>query len=608
VVAVALATTVVRAANPDAQIPPAARNSFDKASIAREEGRVQDACQLYRQAIEAHPLYWDAHASYLDCLRSLGQLSAARDVYAGLVEKHGGSFLLKVFQAASLEPDQARTALQALSAEKPGDARALTELGRVALLGDDPRAAEKHLKQAVRSDPNLVVAHLLLGDAALRVRRWPTARKSYQAALEIDPSSAPAHLRVAVSWHRQGKSDKALEILRNLLSEDNLPRLVAGHWTLVVIHAELEQYKQALGSVDRILAIRKEDLRAHIAKGNLLLLEGDAAAAVKVLAAAAEKNPRSAAALFALGWAYEKAADAPEIDDATKRDRLTMSAEAYEKCTRLDPTVRPRDSLGFVQLLRQDKQAEANFKQARDIDPKFAPAVNNLGLWADIADDRAEAMKRYNIVLKQIDKQNVRALVSIALDHWLQGSRVKAIQFLEQALKIDSEDDLAWTFLGDVHWDKGNKSGFRAAVRCYRRAVAINDKNFIAWSRGEARRSAHRPDLPARADQRGRPPQQAGGRAALLQAVRGHGRDRGLGAGPHQGPRRAARGQVGPARCPLPALAQSRRGLQTPDRRRRRRCGRRRAGSVRPPPGTGAHRPPLAVKGDGRPSLAGGMP
>ncbi|MFQ5845093.1 MAG: tetratricopeptide repeat protein [Planctomycetota bacterium] len=477
-----LATLAAAADRPGAEIPPAARDSFDKASIARDEGRVQEACQLYRKAVEAHPLYWEAHAAYLDCLRGLGQLDAARDLYARLVQEHGASFPLKVFHAASLEPEEARTALQALLESKPGDARVLLELGRLHLRADAPREAERILQRAVRADASLVVAHLLLGDAALRMRRWPTARKSYQAALEIDPSLAPAHLRVAVSWHRQGKSDRAIEILKNLLSEDNLPRLVAGHWVLAVVYAETGQYRQAIASIDRVLSIRKDDLQAHLTKGALLLREGDPPAAVKVLTAVAEKNPRSSAVLFALGWAYEQAADVEGTDDATRRDRLTLAAAAYEKCAKLDPGVRPRDSLGFVQLLRQDPQAEQNFKQARDIAPGFAPAQNNLGLWADIADDRAEAMKRYNLVLKEIDKQNVRALVSLALDHWLQGGKAKAIQYLEQAVRLDPEDDLAWTFLGDIYWDKGNKSSYRKAVKYYRKAVEINDKNFDAWS------------------------------------------------------------------------------------------------------------------------------
>lgn len=139
----------------------------------------------------------------------------------------------------------------------------------------------------------------------------------------------------------------------------------------------------------------------------------------------------------------------------------------------------PADSLGFVYLLGE-KHADAmtQFRRAGDIDPKFAPAQNNIGLGADIADNRGEAKKRYELVLSKIDKQNVRAIVMLALDYWLDGSSSKAIKELERALKYKPEDDLAWTFLGDIHYD--NKK-IDNAIKAYRKATEINPKNFTAW-------------------------------------------------------------------------------------------------------------------------------
>ena len=62
--------------------------------------------------------------------------------------------------------------------------------------------------------------------------------------------------------------------------------------------------------------------------------------------------------------------------------------------------------------------------------------------------------KKYEEVLRKIDKKSVRALVMLALDHWLDGASSKAIKGLDKALKIDPADDLAWTFLGDIHADR----------------------------------------------------------------------------------------------------------------------------------------------------------
>ena len=178
-------------------------------------------------------------------------------------------------------------------------------------------------------------------------------------------------------------------------------------------------------------------------------------------------------------WAYERWADLPGTDDAKAKERLAAAAEAYEKCTNLDPGVRPRDSLGFVYLLaNRSADAVKQFKRAADTDADFAAAINNLGLVSDMADNRAAAKKKYEEVLRKVDKKNVRALVNLALDHWLDGASSKAVKGLEKAVKLDPNDDLAWAFLGDVHADRQKWS---SALKAYEEATRLNPRNFIAW-------------------------------------------------------------------------------------------------------------------------------
>jgi len=477
---VALATAVLAAialANPD--IPAPARSEFDKAEIAREEGRLEEATGNYLKAVELHPRYVAAHAGYMATLRGLGDLSPAHSFYEKLVTKFPDSVELKAFQAAALGPSESVVALQRLASAHADSKRVHLELGRALLLAGKPRDAEKPLKASLRLDADVPVARVLLGDVYFRQNKMARARKEYDAALEIDTACVSAHLRLALAWHRSKKTTKALKVLGRLVSEDNLPRLVAGHWLLAFIRTDLEKYDDALKSMDRILEIDKDDFQAMIGKGQILLLQRKPMAAAAIFAKAAEQRADSSLALFCLGWAYEAGADMPEIQDAQMKERLTKAAEAYEKCAEVDPTVRPRDSLGFVYLLSQ-KHAEAvtQFKRAKDIDPKFAPAMNNLGLASDIADNRAEAKRRYEQVLSKIDKKNVRARVMLALDLWLDGSATKAIKELEKALKIAPEDDLAWTFLGDIHYD--NRKVDRA-IKAYKKAVAARDQNFYAW-------------------------------------------------------------------------------------------------------------------------------
>ncbi|MHC4849865.1 MAG: tetratricopeptide repeat protein [Planctomycetota bacterium] len=461
------------------EVPPEARSQYDKAQIAREEGRHLRAAELFKKAIEAHPLYEAAHVGYQAALRGTGDPFAARDFYDDLVAKHASSVELKAFSAAVRDPAQAIDALKALATENSANIRVKLELGRAYLRAGDPKSAEKPLKAVLKLDANNVVARTMMGDALLARGKPKSARKEFDAALQLDNANVPARLRLALAWHAEEKSGKALAVLGKLVSEDAYPNLVAAHWLLAKIRLDMGKIPDAVKSIDKILAIDKGDFDALFAKGILLLRQDKPDEAVKVFTQATTKNPRSGDAMFALGWAYEQWADVAGTDDAKAKERLTAAADAYEKCTNLDPSVRPRDSLGFVYLLgNRSADSIKQFKRAADTDQKFAAAVNNLGLVSDMADNRAAAKKKYEEVLRKIDKKNVRALVMLALDHWLDGASSKAVKGLEKAVKINPEDDLAWAFLGDVHADRQK---WASALKAYEQATKLNPRNFIAW-------------------------------------------------------------------------------------------------------------------------------
>lgn len=477
-VALSLIALLVRVAGADTTVPPEARLLFEKAEIAREEGRLEQAADLYKQAIELYPLYEEAHAAYLASLRGTDNLAAAVPLYASLVGKHPESLELKAFEAAAQEPAAAVGALEPLASRNPDNFRIRLELARALLYCGRLTDAEETLKAALKLSAASAAARTLLGDVYFADGKYAKARKEYEGALEADVSYVPAQLRLALAMHRMTNSAEATTLLGRLLSDDNYPRLAAGHWLMAMVRADQGKIDEALQSVEKLLAVDVDDYDALMAKG-LLLLRKKPFDAAPVFQKAAEKNPRGSDALFCLGWAFEKAAEAPDLQDAGRQERLAKAAEAYEKCAGMDPGVRPRDSLGFVYLLT-NKHAEATkeFKRSTDIDPEFAPAHNNLGLASDMADNRAEAKRRYELVLAKVDKENVRARVMLALDLWLDGSATKAIKELEKVVKDAPEDDLAWTFLGDVYYDMNKVD---PAIKAYKKASEINEKNFFAW-------------------------------------------------------------------------------------------------------------------------------
>ncbi|MHC4957505.1 MAG: tetratricopeptide repeat protein [Planctomycetota bacterium] len=478
VAGLAIALSAVVAAG-DTTVPPAARAFLDKGDLAREEGRMEEAAGHYKKAIEAHPLYVKAHAGFLASLRGMGDMAQAAMLYSRLIGEHPDSVELKAFAAASKDRDDAAAALTELADTHGGNLRVQIELTRALLAIGKAKDAEKAAKEALKIDGDSLVARVLLGDCYLATKKVSKARKEFKAVVDSDPSYVPAQLRLALAWHLSKKSTEGLKILARLLSEDNLPRLVAGHWMLASIRADMGKFDDAVKSMDKVLEIDKDDADAFMAKGRLLLRAQKPMEAAKVFNKMVELRKDLASAYFALGWSYEKGADAPEIQPAQQKERLVAAANAYTKCTEIDPTVRPRDSLGFVYLWGEEHgEAVTQFKRASDIDPSFAPTQNNLGLAQDIADNRKLAKQRYEQVLKKLDKNNIRARVMLALNFYLDGSSAKAVKELQKVLREAPDDDLAWTFLGDVHYDARK---YEKAISAYKKATDLNEKNFHAW-------------------------------------------------------------------------------------------------------------------------------
>ncbi|MHC4932330.1 MAG: tetratricopeptide repeat protein, partial [Planctomycetota bacterium] len=171
----------------DTPIPPEARSRFDKAEIAREEGRMEDAAALYLKAIDSHPLYLDAHSGYLASLRGIGDLSPARALYEKLTGEYADSVDLKICAAAALEPAEAIAALEEIAKANPTNVRGHLELARAFLAVRDARKAESAVKKALKLDAELPLGQVLLGDCYLMRKSLAKARKAYLSAVESDP-------------------------------------------------------------------------------------------------------------------------------------------------------------------------------------------------------------------------------------------------------------------------------------------------------------------------------------------------------------------------------------------------------------------------------------
>lgn len=246
----------------------------------------------------------------------------------------------------------ARASLEKALQKNPKNAKALYYLGVCLENLDDKAGAEKHYKEALAANPDLVEAAINLGALWLDASRWDDAIGITQKALSRRSDDASLHANMAVAL--RGKGDK----------------------------------QGALASYERAVKLASDNTDLRFGYGSLLLELGD-------------KTRASAELKVALGGAAGNRALLASIG------RLLGQAGAFADCIAAfdkavalgdDPEFRVRRGL-CRHSMKDEAGAKADFEAATAQNPKFAPAHYYLGESLLAAGDNVKAAKEFDAVV-----------------------------------------------------------------------------------------------------------------------------------------------------------------------------------------------------------------
>ncbi len=234
-----------------------------------------------------------------------------------LVER-GEHFLRQPLSRHTLE--EARARFEAALAESPRCVPALVGLARAWYnLGAGwhhvPRLAAQYageaLRRALEIDEDQPVAHALLGATIHQFEfDWPSARRSYQRAIELAPQQAFVHVAYGcalLARMQLAEAEHEISLARTLDPQYGNARV-----HMVNLRIAQGRFDDAQAEVDAILDIAPDSIAALGGAGVLAMLRGDAAAAIdcyRRACAAAPDHPNAHASLAAAqGFAGDVAA------------------------------------------------------------------------------------------------------------------------------------------------------------------------------------------------------------------------------------------------------------------------------------------------------------
>jgi tetratricopeptide (TPR) repeat protein len=191
------------------------RLALGKMLLADE--RYQQAEEIFRQIIKLEEKPKEAYVELAKVLKAEGNMNEALEL------------LLK---AAVLDPADAEPLFLAggiyLDLKKPQEAsvqfsRVLTinklyplvhyQLGRAALLLNDPKSALTFTEAEKKANPNLADAYLLAAEAQSLLQQYSMCATEYQKAIKLRPQQANIYVRLAQCYRKAGNLDAAIAML-----------------------------------------------------------------------------------------------------------------------------------------------------------------------------------------------------------------------------------------------------------------------------------------------------------------------------------------------------------------------------------------------------------
>jgi len=345
-------------------------SALQSARRLHEAGRLQDAEEAYRRALQADP-------NDVDALHLLGALLCQT-----------GRF------------DAAVATMQRAVQCRPSDPVLHNNLGNALKDAGRLKEAETSYRQAIAQRADFAEAHCSLGSLLHGLGRFPEAEQCLRTALSINPRHAYAHNYLGMVLSDLGQREAGMAAFRSALSIE--PRLAQAHYNLGVALLDAGRPQEAERTLRQALALAPGVAAVYIDLGNALLTLGRLLEAEQSYRQGLVIQPGSALAYLGLGSVLRQVGQLAEAEEACRRAlqidpdlaqahgnlglvlfQLGKPAEAeqcYRRALELAPSAHGfHAGFGHVLMgLGRLAEAQCSFRKAVELSPGFASAQSSL--------------------------------------------------------------------------------------------------------------------------------------------------------------------------------------------------------------------------------------
>lgn len=379
-------------------------------------------------------------------------------------------------------------------AAPPSPLNARMSAGYQALARKDFEAAQTAFGEAAKLDAKAPQPLLALAEVARQRDNRADAERWLRRALDVAPASAD----VQRAWGRYQFSVKRYALAETALKKaaELDPAAPATQSDLADLYLNwLQRPADAAGAYRRLIKLKPEDAGAQFGLGIALAAQRQTREAASAFEQAAVLAPQNPLPLTALGRLYAasgepqkaleafdralrvKADYAPALmergDLYLQRNEHARAATDFEQVVKLTP----KDAMNVYklgtayQLMGKPDAAERQYRQAIEIDGKFAPALNNLAAMSAERRQNLDAALDWAKRAVAIDPTLADFQDTLGSVHLARGESDAAIAAYRKATTLAPKNAEFYYGLGEALAQKGDKPG---AVAAFKTALSVN--------------------------------------------------------------------------------------------------------------------------------------
>ncbi len=328
----------------------------------------------------------------------------------------------------------------------------------------DWRQAEKLCRQILGVEPQHANTLDLLGLICFQSRRNDDAVACFAQALRVQPDFVLAHYHLGTVLRAQGRLAEAQNSLHRAVLLK--PDFVHAHADLGNVYVEQNQLEKAVLCYRDALRLNPNFVEAHFFLANASARQGQLDAAVQSYQQALRLKPDYAEARNNLGNALHSLGKSNEAI-ASYREAVRLRSDYTQAHWNLATTLHQTGNW---------KDAIDAYRQFLRLRPNSADAHNNLGDALNSGGKPEEAIICYRHA-RQLRPDFAEAYFNLGRHAFAQGNAKDAVLCYSRGLELKPDDDAARVNLGYALQCQGK---FTEAISCYQKALELNADNAEA--------------------------------------------------------------------------------------------------------------------------------